>query len=165
MPNQPIAFVGNSNSGKTSLICGLIPILLARNETVAVLKHTHHDVNLEARGDTERFLAAGATEAVLADDFKAAHFGPMGPSEWAYSHPTDLLRLVRSQVILAEGFKAFASWPKVVLAPWDSLLALGSVRNVVALVGNDRGETGDTPRFGPGQLLELLDFLDRITVP
>jgi len=136
--------------------------MVSRGDSVAVLKHTHHEPDDLRRGDTERFLQAGAIEAVLADDFKAVHFDSEGTSSWAYSHPTDLLRLVNASVILVEGFKAYAGWSKLLVRRVPSTTASSSAQNIVAVVSEEDGG-GALPRLHPDELPELLSFLDRIT--
>ena len=65
------AVTGLSGSGKTTLIEALIRFYVARGERVAAIKHTHHALNGENRGDTARFLAAGAEPVILAGDREA----------------------------------------------------------------------------------------------
>ncbi|HXI13106.1 MAG TPA: molybdopterin-guanine dinucleotide biosynthesis protein MobB [Thermoanaerobaculia bacterium] len=164
MKRSPVAFVGESESGKTTLICRLIPLFVSRGDSVAVLKHTHHEANDRRVGDTERFLLAGAIESVLADDFKAVHFDAEGTSSWAYSHPTDLLRLINASITLVEGFKGYAGWPKLLIRTASPLTAFHSVQNVVALVSDESLDSA-LPRFNRDALSELLIFLDRISRP
>ena len=58
---------GWSGCGKTTLIVALIPRLRRRGLTVSTLKHTHHDLELDAPGkDSWRHRQAGAQEVLLA---------------------------------------------------------------------------------------------------
>ena len=62
-----VSFVGRSESGKTTLIEKLIPVLLRRGFRVGTIKHTHHTPELDRSGkDSARHLAAGASTVVLA---------------------------------------------------------------------------------------------------
>jgi molybdopterin-guanine dinucleotide biosynthesis adapter protein len=62
-----VSFVGRSESGKTTLIEKLIPVLLRRGLRVGTIKHTHHSPELDRSGkDSARHLAAGASTVVLA---------------------------------------------------------------------------------------------------
>jgi molybdopterin-guanine dinucleotide biosynthesis adapter protein len=65
---RAIAIVGFSETGKTELICRLLPVLAARGLTVAVLKHSHHaDLDRGDEGkDTWRYRRAGACAVALA---------------------------------------------------------------------------------------------------
>jgi molybdopterin-guanine dinucleotide biosynthesis protein B len=68
-----LAFVGRSNTGKTTVIERLIPILVEKGIRVAVIKHHPHDVDIDIPGkDTYRYKKAGATMSVLASPRKIA---------------------------------------------------------------------------------------------
>src|SRR5215212_9393425 len=60
------AFIGASRSGKTTLIAELIGRYVAAGLRVGAIKHTHHALNEENRGDTALFRAAGAEPVILA---------------------------------------------------------------------------------------------------
>ncbi len=113
MQKRVAAFVGHSGAGKTTLIVSLIGRLAARGEHVAAIKHTHHPLNEENRGDTARFRAAGAEPVILASDREAVGCEGGGTRRIAYSDPVDLLDELRATVVLVEGFKSFAGWPTV----------------------------------------------------
>ncbi|PKY10488.1 molybdopterin-guanine dinucleotide biosynthesis protein B [Acidithiobacillus marinus] len=69
---KTIGVVGYSGSGKTSLLCALIPLLQAKGLRIAVVKSTHHEVDWDTPGkDSYRLREAGA-EAVLLQ----------GPQRW-----------------------------------------------------------------------------------
>jgi molybdopterin-guanine dinucleotide biosynthesis protein MobB len=62
-----VCIVGRSGTGKTTLIERLLPELKARGYRVAVIKHTHMDVDWDQPGkDTWKFAKAGADQVVLA---------------------------------------------------------------------------------------------------
>lgn len=64
---------GTSGSGKTTLIERVLPLLAARGLRVAVLKHTHHAVDLDQPGkDSWRAREAGAAAVLLASDQRSA---------------------------------------------------------------------------------------------
>ena len=106
-----VAVIGESNSGKTTLICGLIRHFVTQGRTVAAIKHTHHPLNNERRGDTEAFLRAGATAAILAGDREAIRFD--GGERLRYDSPDELLRGLDADLVLVEGFKHFEGWPRI----------------------------------------------------
>jgi molybdopterin-guanine dinucleotide biosynthesis protein B len=67
------SFVGRSNTGKTTVIERLIPILVGKGLKVAVIKHHPHDFEIDKPGkDTYRYKQAGATMAILASPHKVA---------------------------------------------------------------------------------------------
>lgn len=64
---------GYSGSGKTTLIERVLPRLAARGHAVAVLKHTHHDFDVDRPGkDSWRAREAGACAVLLASDHRSA---------------------------------------------------------------------------------------------
>jgi molybdopterin-guanine dinucleotide biosynthesis protein B len=109
------AITGLSGSGKTTLIESMIRDATARGIRVAAIKHTHHPVNDERRGDTERFLAAGAEAVILAGDGQAVIFRN-GSTAWMEFHDVDeLTQLLDHELILIEGFKSLQRWPRIEL--------------------------------------------------
>jgi len=102
---QILAISGYSGCGKTTLITKLIPLLHAQGLRLAVIKHTHHNVEWDAPGkDSWRHREAGAEQVMLVTPerrFMAQtlpHANDLGLAEHAaWLAPCDL--------VLAEGFK------------------------------------------------------------
>lgn len=68
-----VGFAGFSGSGKTQLVERLIPALKMRGLRVSVVKHAHHDFDIDHPGkDTWRHREAGAFEVVVASDRRLA---------------------------------------------------------------------------------------------
>jgi molybdopterin-guanine dinucleotide biosynthesis adapter protein len=99
-------FAGYSGAGKTTLIEQLIPVLTSAGLRVSLLKHTHHDFDIDKPGkDSWRFRVAGAGEVMLA-----------GAQRWALMHElrdeaepllSDLLaHMSPCDLVLVEGFRA-----------------------------------------------------------
>lgn len=66
-----VAVSGVKNSGKTTLIQGILPLLTAAGLTVAVIKHDGHTFDPDPPGtDTGRFMAAGAAGTAIFDGEK-----------------------------------------------------------------------------------------------
>jgi molybdopterin-guanine dinucleotide biosynthesis protein MobB len=109
------AITGFSGSGKSTLIVALIGRFRAQGLAVAAIKHTHHPLNLEDRGDTRRFRVAGADPVILVTAEGAAvhHGGEVSRIPW--STPDDLLGPCSgADIVLVEGFKALETpWPKL----------------------------------------------------
>ena len=108
------ALVGRSGSGKTTLVTELIRRHVAAGASVAAIKHTHHPLNFEDRGDTGKFRAAGADPVILAGSGEAVVFTAAArPSRVEFHEPRELLNLLPAEVIFVEGFKAYDGWPKI----------------------------------------------------
>ncbi|MEC8271571.1 MAG: molybdopterin-guanine dinucleotide biosynthesis protein B, partial [SAR324 cluster bacterium] len=66
-PKPILGFCAYSGTGKTTLLSQLIPILRNRGNQVGVIKHAHHNFEIDREGkDSFRFRQAGATEVMLA---------------------------------------------------------------------------------------------------
>ena len=107
------ALTGSSGAGKTTLIEKLIRHYVAEGKRVGALKHTHHQLNEENRGDTARFRAAGADPVLLAGAGEAVVFAAEGISRVPWSRPRDLLGSFDCDVVLVEGFRALGDWPQI----------------------------------------------------
>jgi molybdopterin-guanine dinucleotide biosynthesis protein B len=68
-----VGFAGYSGSGKTTLVERLIPALKLRGLRVSVVKHAHHNFDIDHPGkDTHRHREAGAFEVVVASSKRLA---------------------------------------------------------------------------------------------
>ena len=68
-----VGFSGYSGSGKTTLVESLIPALKMRGLRVSVVKHAHHNFDIDQPGkDTYRHREAGAFEVVVASSKRFA---------------------------------------------------------------------------------------------
>jgi len=66
-----VGFAGYSGSGKTTLVEQLIPALKFRGLRVSVVKHAHHQFDIDHPGkDTWRHREAGAFEVVAASQIR-----------------------------------------------------------------------------------------------
>jgi len=98
-------FAAYSGNGKTTLIENLIPLLSARGLRVSVIKHAHHDFDVDRPGqDSHRHRQAGATEVLVSS-----------AARWALMHELHgqiepelswlLQRLSPCDLVLVDGFK------------------------------------------------------------
>jgi molybdopterin-guanine dinucleotide biosynthesis protein B len=70
---KAVGFAGFSGSGKTTLVELLIPALKLRGLRVSVVKHAHHNFDIDHPGkDSYRHREAGAFEVVIASDRRLA---------------------------------------------------------------------------------------------
>lgn len=122
------AITGFSGSGKSTLIVALIGLYRSRGVRVAAIKHTHHPLNLEDRGDTRKFRVAGADPVILASAEGAAVHHAGSVSQIAWETPEDLLVPCEGvDVVLVEGFKALK-------VPWSTISIRADNRPAVAEV-------------------------------
>lgn len=107
------ALTGFSGSGKTTLITQLIRHFIDEGHRVGAIKHTHHPLNEENRGDTSRFRAAGAEPVILAGQGAAVIFRANGTERVDYTRPHDLLAYFDAEIVLVEGFRELGDWPQL----------------------------------------------------
>lgn len=109
------AFVGSSKSGKTTLITALIRRFVTEGRRVAAIKHTHHALNDERRGDTHEFEEAGANPVIFASNDEAVIFSLGSTRRIRFDSPKQLLDEAAADIVLIEGFKNYDGWPRVEL--------------------------------------------------
>ncbi|HUR83622.1 MAG TPA: molybdopterin-guanine dinucleotide biosynthesis protein B [Thermoanaerobaculia bacterium] len=108
------AITGFSGAGKTTLLVQLIARYVAQGLRVGAIKHTHHHLNEENRGDTARLRAAGADPVILAGPQQAVIFAnDAAPLRVPYERPRDLLVHFDHDIVLVEGFKELGDWPQI----------------------------------------------------
>ena len=68
-----VGFAAFSGTGKTTLLCRLIPLLRARGLRLGLVKHSHHRVEFDRPGkDSHRLREAGARQVVVASSRRRA---------------------------------------------------------------------------------------------
>jgi molybdopterin-guanine dinucleotide biosynthesis adapter protein len=109
---QVFGFAGWSGSGKTTLIERLIPHFVARGLAVALVKHAHHEFEIDRPGkDSHRHREAGCQEVVITSTVRWALIHELrGAAEMTLD--AALARLSPCDIVLVEGFKA-APIPKL----------------------------------------------------
>lgn len=96
---------GYSGAGKTTLLEALIPRFTGRGLSVSLIKHTHHNFDVDRPGkDSYRHREAGASEVMLVCDQRWAIMHELrGKPEPGFEE--QLARLSPCDLVLVEGFK------------------------------------------------------------
>jgi len=105
-------FAGWSGSGKTTLIEHVIPRLVARGRRLALIKHAHHEFDVDLpRKDSYRHRRAGCAEVLVTSAVRWALMHELrGDDELSLDDA--LARLSPCDIVLVEGYKA-ARIPKL----------------------------------------------------
>lgn len=102
-----LAIAAWSGSGKTTLLKALIPILCARGVRPGIIKHTHHNMDVDKPGkDSYELRKAGAAQTLVASQQRWALMTET-PEEPALDLAYLASRMDSSKldIILVEGFK------------------------------------------------------------
>ena len=136
--NKLIGFAAYSGTGKTTLIKDVVMILKKSNYRVSVIKHAHHNFDIDQPGkDSYEIRKSGAENMLISSK-----------NSWALMHENtnnneltlvdlvNLLGKIKYDLILVEGFKA-ESFPKIELyreeIRKDRELVSSSDKNIVAI--------------------------------
>jgi len=153
-----VAFVGRSESGKTTYIEKLLPELIRRGHRVATVKHVpqHFRPHIPDR-DTERHLAAGAG-ATIAATADALILTKPSTSEPPFE---EIGRLLGDEydIIVAEGFKG-SGVPKIEIYRQAAGPPLDGLKSRVAVVTDDE-YTGTGRVFSLNDIEDVADFLEK----
>ena len=100
-----VGFSGYSGSGKTTLVEQVIARLRLAGQRVSVVKHAHHDFDIDHPGkDSHRHREAGAFEVVIASDRRLAKIREFELHAAPTVHQL-LAELYEVDWVLVEGFK------------------------------------------------------------
>jgi molybdopterin-guanine dinucleotide biosynthesis protein B len=152
-----IGFAGFSGSGKTALICALLP----RCGRAVVLKHSHHPLHDGEGTDSRRFLSAGTSQVIVVHPSGALRLTESGEET---IEPPDLDTLASQfagcDTILIEGWKDLGSWPRIIVNR-EGADRLTMAPHAVAEV-SDGAPATSLPFFRHAEISGLEQFLDRI---
>jgi molybdopterin-guanine dinucleotide biosynthesis protein MobB len=102
-----VSFVGNSGAGKTTLLEKVVRELKARGYRVAVIKHAHHDFEIDHEGkDSWRFAQAGSDCVVISSPARVAMVQRSATGEEPPLEELVALVAGRVDIVLTEGFRS-----------------------------------------------------------
>ena len=154
-----ISIVGESKSGKTTLIESLISELKSRGYRVATIKHSIHNLNFDKSGkDSWRHIHAGSAATVVVSPNQVVIIKPMS-TEHDLEEIADLLG-DDYDIILAEGFKQSRS-PKIEAHRKAAGPPLAGLKDVVAIATDEPLQT-KTSQFSLNDIKGLADFLENV---
>ena len=140
------SFVAYSNTGKTTFLEKLVPLLKEKGLRVAVYKHDGHDFEIDKEGkDSWRMTRAGADVTLISSGTKAVIM------ENRYIAPEELVsRITDVDIIIVEGWKA---------GPWKKIAMRRSVNGKDFPVPPDEcfALISDTPILGHNNVFDLND--------
>ncbi|MGB5540885.1 MAG: molybdopterin-guanine dinucleotide biosynthesis protein B [Gammaproteobacteria bacterium] len=117
IPDTPVlGFAAFSGTGKTTLLVQLIPLLQRQGLRIAMIKHAHHDFDIDTPGkDSYELRKAGARQVLIASSRRRALVTehPV-PCEPRLEELVSALDLDAVDLVLVEGFRHLP-FPKIEL--------------------------------------------------
>ncbi len=111
-----LGFAAFSGTGKTTLLTQIIPILKHHGLRIGLIKHSHHNFQIDQPGkDSFRLREAGASPVMLISTHRRAIITEITPAqEPRLDDQLQLFDQSELDLILVEGFKA-EQFPKIEL--------------------------------------------------
>lgn len=155
-----LGFAAWSGTGKTTLLEAMLPKLVERGIRVAVIKHAHHNFDIDQEGkDSYRLRKAGASQMLISSRYRRALVTETPEEEATLPYLISQLDQTQLDLILVEGFKKL-DFAKIELhreaigKPWlhpqDS--------NIIAVASDTKPST-ELPQLDINNLDLLTDFV------
>ena len=158
-----ISIVGKSNSGKTTVLEGVVSELASRGWRVATVKHHVHDFDIDVPGkDSWRHARAGAVVSMVSSTNK------LGVVKQLDCEPTlDDLAIEAGDVdiLLTEGYKQTGRVRIEVSRDERSSELVCTPAELFALVTDGQRDAGDVPVFALGDTQDLTDLIETEFLP
>ncbi len=153
-----LGITGYSGSGKTTLLEQLIPQLTAKGLRVSVIKHSHHNTQVDKPGkDSWRMKEAGAAQVIMACDQRWALMTETPqPVSLAYLSAQFDPRL--TDLILVEGFKQ-EPIAKILLYRQGMTKPLPEIDENVIALATDYPLESSVPVLDINQIAQITDFI------
>ncbi|MBS3947414.1 MAG: molybdopterin-guanine dinucleotide biosynthesis protein B [Dethiobacter sp.] len=155
-----VSVVGKSDSGKTTLICGLLPELKRRGYRVATIKHDVHGSEIDRPGkDTWKHSQAGADIVVLSSPAKIALLEKVSEE---LTLEQVIAKIDHVDIIISEGYKR-NNKPKIEVfrsTVHDAPLC-GREDNLLALASDVRLDLG-VPVFALDDYAGMADLMEKL---
>ncbi len=152
-----VSIVGNSNSGKTTLVEKLVRELKSRGYRLATVKHTPQEASLDVPGkDSWRHLQAGSEAAVVASSDSIMLIKPITSAVIL----DEIVRLLGEDfdLIIVEGFKQ-SETPKIEVHRKETGPLIKDLKNLIAIATNEPFET-KTRQFSIDDAKGISDFIE-----
>jgi molybdopterin-guanine dinucleotide biosynthesis protein MobB len=159
-----LGFAAYSGTGKTTLLVKLLPLMKLQGLRVAMIKHAHHDFDIDTPGkDSYELRKAGANQVLIASDKRCALM-----TEFEETREPELgdlicrLDLENIDLVMVEGFRHLP-FPKIELhrpSTAKQLIFPGD-KSVIAVASDENIDTGNLPLLNLNQPEEVAGFINR----
>lgn len=154
-----LGITGYSGSGKTTLLEKLLPQLQAKGIKVAVIKHTHHNVELDnPRKDSGRMTQAGASQVIMACEQRWALMTETKQQSFDLTYLADQFDPHLTDLILVEGFKQ-EPIAKILLHRHNMAKPLPDLDPYVIALATDYPVQSEKVRLDLNNILLITEFI------
>ncbi len=155
-----LGFAAYSGTGKTTLLEKLIPKLNTMGLRLAVVKHAHHDFDIDKEGkDSYRLRKAGAKQILISSRFRHALITETPDDEVSCQQLINQLNQNELDLILIEGYKQLP-YTKIELhrdevgKPW----LFPTDNNIIAIASDSKACT-DLPQIDINDIDSIAQFI------
>ena len=157
-----LGFSAYSGTGKTTLLVKLLPLLKEKGLSVAMIKHAHHDFDIDEPGkDSYELRKAGAEQVLVASNYRRALImeTPEG-EEPKLDELIGSLNLEHIDLILVEGYRHLP-FPKIELhrPSTNKDLIYPSDNHIMAVASDENIETDGLPLLDLNNPQKIADFI------
>ena len=157
-----LGFAAYSGTGKTTLLIKLLPLLKEKGLRVAMIKHAHHDFDIDTPGkDSYELRKAGADQVLIASNYRRALITETPEAnEPVLEDLIEGLNLDDVDLVLVEGYRHL-SFPKIELhrpSTGKPLIYLDD--NAIIAVASDAAiVANELPVLDLNKPHEIVDFI------
>ena len=164
---QVLGLAAYSGTGKTSLLIKLLPLLRDSGLRVAMIKHAHHDFDIDQPGkDSYELRKASGVQVLIASCYRRALITetPKG-DELELEELVSELNLDAVDLVLVEGFRHLA-FPKIELhrPSTGKALIFPDDENVIAIASDENIETDGLPLLNLNHPEAIAKFVSEWTL-
>jgi molybdopterin-guanine dinucleotide biosynthesis protein MobB len=161
-PKPVLGFAAFSGTGKTTLLEKLIPQLTEQGIRIAMIKHAHHEFDIDIPGkDSYRLRKAGAQQMLIASSRRMALMTENDtPQEPRLDELITRLDLDNIDLVLVEGFK-HVSFPRIELhrEALGKTLLHPEDPGIIAVASDHMADCGDLPALDLNDSAAITKFI------
>lgn len=157
-----LGFAAYSGTGKTTLLLKLIPMLRQSGLRIALIKHAHHDFDIDKPGkDSYELRKAGANQVLVASAQRLAYIRESDRiGDPRLNDLIDTLDLKQVDLVLVEGFR-HVPFPKIELhrPALKHDLIFHDDSSVIAVATDGTIDTAGLPRLDINRPDQVMRFI------